>query len=149
MNHERIMTQSISKLQSNSARMRGVSFVGILLLMAIVVLPLCFAEEKSGKMLRHIVMFKFKEASSKDDIQKVVDRFRSLKVSIPQVASFEYGTDNSPEGLANGFTHCFLVTFKSEADREIYLPHPKHKEFIELLKPHLDKVQVVDYWASE
>ena len=143
------MTQSISKLQSNSARMRGVSFVGILLLMAIVVLPLCFAEEKSGKMLRHIVMFKFKEASSKDDIQKVVDRFRSLKVSIPQVASFEYGTDNSPEGLANGFTHCFLVTFKSEADREIYLPHPKHKEFIELLKPHLDKVQVVDYWASE
>lgn len=129
--------------------MRGVSFVGILLLMAIVVLPLCFAEEKSGKMLRHIVMFKFKEASSKDDIQKVVDRFRSLKVSIPQVASFEYGTDNSPEGLANGFTHCFLVTFKSEADREIYLPHPKHKEFIELLKPHLDKVQVVDYWASE
>ena len=149
MNHERIMTQSISKLQSNSARMRGVSFVGILLLMAIVVLPLCFAEEKSGKMLRHIVMFKFKEASSKDDIQKVVDRFRLLKVSIPQVASFEYGTDNSPEGLANGFTHCFLVTFKSEADREIYLPHPKHKEFIELLKPHLDKVQVVDYWASE
>ena len=143
------MTQSISKLQSNSARMRGVSFVGILLLMAIVVLPLCFAEEKSGKMLRHIVMFKFKEASSKDDIQKVVDRFRLLKVSIPQVASFEYGTDNSPEGLANGFTHCFLVTFKSEADREIYLPHPKHKEFIELLKPHLDKVQVVDYWASE
>ena len=143
------MTQSISKLQSNSARMRGVSFVGILLLMAIVVLPLCFAEEKSGKMLRHIVMFKFKEASSKDDIQKVVDRFRSLKVSIPQVASFEYGTDNSPEGLANGFTHCFLVTFKSEADREIYLPHPKHKEFIELLKPQLDKVQVVDYWASE
>ena len=143
------MTQSISKLQSNSARMRGVSFVGILLLMAIVVLPLCFAEEKSGKMLRHIVMFKFKEASSKDDIQKVVDRFRSLKMSIPQVASFEYGTDNSPEGLANGFTHCFLVTFKSEADREIYLPHPKHKEFIELLKPHLDKVQVVDYWASE
>ena len=129
--------------------MRGVSFVGILLLMAIVVLPLCFAEEKSGKMLRHIVMFKFKEASSKDDIQKVVDRFRSLKMSIPQVASFEYGTDNSPEGLANGFTHCFLVTFKSEADREIYLPHPKHKEFIELLKPHLDKVQVVDYWASE
>ncbi len=100
-------------------------------------------------MLRHIVMFKFKETSSKDDIQKVVDGFRSLKVSIPQVASFEYGTDNSPEGLSNGFTHCFLVTFKSEADRQIYLPHPKHKEFIEILKPHLDKVQVVDYWASE
>ncbi len=143
------MTQSTSRLQFNSARMRVVSFVGILLLMAIVVLPFCLAEEKSTKMLRHIVMFKFKDTSSKDDIQKVVDRFRSLKVSIPQVAAFEFGTDNSPEGLANGFTHCFLVTFKSDADREIYLPHPKHKEFIEILKPHLDKAQVVDYWASE
>lgn len=143
------MTQSTSRLQFNSTRLRVVCFVVALLLMAIVVLPFCLAEEKSAKMLRHIVMFKFKETSSKEDIQKVVDGFRSLKGSIPQVAAFEYGRDNSPEGLSNGFTHCFLVTFKSEADREIYLPHPKHKEFVEILKPHLDKVQVVDYWASE
>ena len=113
------------------------------------ILPLCFAEEKPAKMLRHIVMFQFKESSSKEDVQKVVDAFRSLKNSIPQVAAFEYGTNNSPEGLANGFTHCFLVTFKSEADRDVYLPHPKHKEFVEVLKPHLDKVQVFDYWAAD
>ena len=100
-------------------------------------------------MLRHVVMFKFKDTSSKSDIQNVVEAFRSLKVSIPQVAAFEYGTDNSPEGLANGFTHCFLGSFKSEADREVYLQHPKHKEFVEVLKPHLDKVQVIDYWAAE
>ncbi len=100
-------------------------------------------------MLRHIVMFKFKESSDKADVQKVVDAFRALKVSIPQIASFEFGTNNSPEGLDNGFTHCFLVTFKTEADREVYLPHPKHKEFVEILKPHLEKVQVFDYLASE
>lgn len=113
------------------------------------VLPFTFAQDKSNRMLRHIVMFKFKETSSKEDIQKVVDAFRSLKQSIPEVAAFEHGTDNSPEGLANGFTHCFLVTFKSEKDREVYLPHPKHKEFVEILKPHLDKVQVIDYWAQD
>lgn len=100
-------------------------------------------------MLRHVVLFKFKDTSSKEDVQKVVDAFRSLKTSIPQVAEFEFGTDNSPEGLANGFTHCFLITFKSEADRDVYLPHPKHKEFVEILKPHLDKVQVIDYWATK
>ena len=116
---------------------------------AIAILPFCFAEEKPAKMLRHIVMFQFKKTSSQDDVQKVVDAFRSLKGSIPQIAAFEYGTDNSPEGLANGFTHCFLVTFKSEADRDVYLPHPKHKEFVEVLKPHLDKVQVLDYWAAD
>ena len=110
---------------------------------------LLIAQEKENRMLRHVVLFKFKDTSSKEDIQKVVDAFRSLKTSIPQVADFEFGTDNSPEGLANGFTHCFFVTFKSEADRDVYLPHPKHKEFVEILKPHLDKVQVIDYWATK
>jgi len=100
-------------------------------------------------MLRHIVMFQFKDTSSKEEVQKVVDAFRSLKVSIPQVAAIEHGTNNSPEGLENGFTHCFLVTFKSQVDREAYLPHPKHKEFVAVLKPHLDKVQVFDYWSAE
>ncbi len=100
-------------------------------------------------MLRHLVMFKFKDDSSAADIAKVVDAFRGLKSKIPEVAAFEYGVDNSPEGLANGFTHCFLITFKSEDDRAVYLPHPAHKAFVEVLKPHLDKVQVLDYWASE
>lgn len=116
---------------------------------AVLVIPFTQAQEKPTAMLRHVVMFKFKDSSSKEDIQKVVDAFRSLKKSIPSIAAFEYGTNNSPENLANGFTHCFLVTFISEKDREAYLPHPKHAEFVEILKPHMDKVQVIDYWAAE
>jgi hypothetical protein len=41
------------------------------------------------------------------------------------------------------------VTFKSEADRDAYLPHPAHKRFVDLLKPHLEKATVVDYWAQQ
>jgi hypothetical protein len=100
-------------------------------------------------MLRHVVIFKFKEASPAIEVQKVVDGFRALGSKIPEIASFEYGTNNSPEGLNDGFTHCFLVTFKSEKDRDAYLPHPAHKAFVELLKPHLDKAMVIDYWAAE
>jgi len=105
--------------------------------------------EKETKMLRHVVMFKFKDESSKEDIQKVVDAFRALPNKIPEIADFEYGTDNSPEKLADGFTHCFLVSFKSEKAREVYLPHEAHKAFVEVLKPHLDKVLVIDYWAGK
>ncbi|MCA9181727.1 MAG: Dabb family protein, partial [Planctomycetales bacterium] len=50
---------------------------------------------------------------------------------------------------SDGFTHCFLLTFKSEADRDSYLPHPAHRAFGAALKPHLEKVLVVDYWAGE
>lgn len=123
--------------------------VGVALCTIAMSVSLLTAQEKESRMLRHVVLFKFKDTSSKEEVEKVVDAFRSLKTSIPQVADFEFGTDNSPEGLANGFTHCFLITFKSEADREVYLPHPKHKEFVDILKPHLDKVQVIDYWASK
>ncbi|MFM8399279.1 MAG: Dabb family protein [Pirellula sp.] len=100
-------------------------------------------------MLRHVVIFKFKESSSAADVQKVVDGFRGLKGKIPEIASFEFGTNNSPEKLNDGFTHCFLVTFKSEKDRDVYLPHPAHKAFVDVLMPHLDKAMVIDYWAAE
>lgn len=107
------------------------------------------ATEGTGKLLRHVVQFKFLDASQPADIEKVVNAFRALPAKIPQVADFEYGTDNSPEGLANGFSHCFFLTFKSETDREIYLKHPEHSQFVDVLKPHLDKVQVIDYWANK
>ncbi len=104
---------------------------------------------QNEKLLRHVVMVKFKETSSKEDVSKVVDAFRGLPSKISEITSFEYGTDNSPEGLANGFTHCFLITFKTEKDREAYLPHKAHKAFVEMAMPHIDKVLVVDYWASK
>ena len=106
------------------------------------------AADKQEKVLRHVVMFQFKDSASKEDVQSVVDAFRQLPSKINQIDSFEYGTNNSPEGLADGFTHCFLVTFKSEKDREIYLPHEAHQAFVEVLKPHLEKVMVIDYWAT-
>jgi hypothetical protein len=53
------------------------------------------------------------------------------------------------ENLQQGFTHCFFVTFRSEADRAKYLPHPAHKEFGRMLGPYLDKVIVVDYWTKQ
>jgi hypothetical protein len=84
------------------------------------------------KALRHVVLFKFKDESSAEDVQKVVDTFMELPSKIDVIQDFEWGTNNSPEGLAQGFTHCFFVTFKSEEDRDIYLPHPEHKAFVDV-----------------
>ena len=108
------------------------------------------ADEKKeeSSMLRHVVLFKFKETSTPADIEKILAEFATLPKKIPQIVSFEWGTNNSPEGLADGFTHCFLITFRSEKDRDDYLPHVAHKAFVDVVKPHLDKVLVVDYWAK-
>jgi hypothetical protein len=106
------------------------------------------AAEKS-RMLRHVVLFKFKDTSTEADVARIVAAFRGLPAKIKEIAGFEWGTDVSPEGKSKGLTHCFLVTFKSEADRDAYLPHPAHKDFVAIVGPHVDKVCVVDFWGAE
>lgn len=101
-----------------------------------------------GKLLRHVVLFKFKDSSTPADIDRIVTAFRGLPGKIPQIKGFEWGTDVSPEGKQQGLTHCFLVTFATEADRDAYLPHPAHKDFVSIVGPHVDKVCVVDFWGQ-
>ncbi len=100
------------------------------------------------KQLRHVVLFKFKEGTSDAAIQKVEAAFTALPSKIAEIKGYEWGTNNSPEGLAKGFTHCFFLTFDSEAGRAVYLPHPDHKAFGAILTPHLDDVLVLDYWVQ-
>lgn len=102
-----------------------------------------------GKKLRHVVLFKFKDSATPQDISSVEKAFKALPGKIPQIRDFEWGLNNSPEGLDKGFTHCFFLTFNSEKDREIYLPHPDHKAFGKALGPFLEDVLVVDYWIKE
>ena len=96
------------------------------------------------KQLRHVVMFGFKTTSTATDIKRIEEAFAALPKKIKEIKSFEWGINNSSEGLNQGLSHCFFVTFKSEEDREKYLPHPAHKEFVKLLDGHIDKVTVLD-----
>jgi hypothetical protein len=103
---------------------------------------------KMTEQLRHVVLFKFKEASTSADIQKVEATFVALPSEIKEIKDFEWGINNSPEGLNKGFTHCFFVTFDSEEERSIYLPHPAHMAFVNSLSPHIEDVLVLDYWTK-
>jgi hypothetical protein len=100
-------------------------------------------------VLRHVVLFGFKENTNPEDIQKIVDAFKALPSKITEIKGFEWGINSSPEGLNQGLTHAFTLTFHSDADRDAYLPHPAHKEFGSVLGPHLSKVTVVDYWTKD
>ena len=102
-----------------------------------------------GKLLRHVVLFKFKEGTTAEQIKQVEEAFRALPGKIDLIRGFEWGTNVSPENLSQGYTHCFFLTFGSDKDRDAYLVHPAHKEFGKLLGPYLDKATVVDYWAGK
>ena len=102
-----------------------------------------------GKVLRHVVLFKFKDTATPEQVKQVEDAFRALPGKIDLIRGFEWGTNVSPENLSQGYTHCFFLTFASDKDRDAYLVHPAHKEFGKLLGPFLDKVTVVDFWAQK
>ncbi len=100
------------------------------------------------KNLKHVVLIKFKDAESSANIDAACEAFERLKAEIALIKSFEWGENNSPEGLNQGLTHCFIATFHSEEDRDAYLIHPAHKAFVKEQGPKFDKVTVVDYWVK-
>ena len=95
--------------------------------------------------IRHLVLLKFKADTPTAQLQALETAFAALASKISAVQNLEWGTNNSPEGLDKGFTHCFNLTFANEAARATYLPHPEHLAFVAQLKPALDDVLVLDY----
>lgn len=98
--------------------------------------------------LRHIVLFGFKDGTTEAEIGEIVRRFGVLASEVDGIDGFEWGVNNSPEGKSGGHEHCFVLTFVSEAARDAYLPHPKHKEFVAFASAWIERALVVDYWAQ-
>ena len=107
------------------------------------------AAAKEGGELFHVVSFKFKKVATPEQIKAVEESFGALKDQIPQISSLKWGTNVSPEKHDKGFTHCFVLTFKTEKDRDAYLVHEDHKKFGAGLGPVLEDVFVVDFWANK
>jgi hypothetical protein len=103
----------------------------------------------AAEKLRHVVSFKFKSTATSEEVKKVEQEFRGLKKKIREIVDLEWGTNVSKEKLNKGFTHCFIVTFKSEKDRDAYIVHPAHAEFVKLVGPVLEEAFVIDFWAQK
>ena len=91
--------------------------VGVSLLM-----PATAADKE--KVLRHVVMYKFKDDITPAQLKEVIDTFAALAKKVDTIIGFEHGTNVSREGKSEGFTHCFVVTFRDEKALATYLDHP-------------------------
>ncbi len=105
---------------------------------------------KRANTYRHVVLFKFNDTTPAETVGAIEDAFRAFCAGLPFVTDFEWGLNSSPEGLNEGFTHCFIVTFAGPEGRDQYLPHPDHRAFISRwLDPNLEKACVVDFAAQD
>lgn len=109
----------------------------------------CNAENKASKAdgskkITHIVLFKFKEGSAKEDIDDAFNTLLGLKGKIPGIISITAGTFESHENLNKEFSYGFTIEFADHAASEKYHSHPERqvlkKKFINLLDGGLDGV---------
>jgi hypothetical protein len=109
--------------------------------------PVSHAEEKPGMVLKHVVMYKFKDNQKPEQVQEVIDTFAGLPAKIDKIIGFEHGPNVSQEGKSEGFTHMFVVTFRDQAGLQEYLVHPAHLHYVSVVKDRREKVIVFDYWT--
>jgi hypothetical protein len=102
-------------------------------------------------MIHHLVVLKLKPTTTPAQIKSMYADLAALEPKIPGLLSFAGGAYSSPEGLHQGFTHGFIMTFGDSAARDGYLTHPEHEKVKERILPllagGLDGVIAFDFEA--
>jgi hypothetical protein len=73
-----------------------------------------------------MVICRFKPGVGEATIRELLGSVHALQSAIPGILSVESGPYDSPEGMNQGYTHGFLVTFDTAQSRNTYLDHPAH-----------------------
>jgi hypothetical protein len=78
-------------------------------------------------MIRHCVFVRFKPSVDAAERQAIFDQLAALQQVLDGFLGIAFGPNVSPEGLAQGFDHGFVIDFADAAARDAYLVHPDHK----------------------
>jgi len=88
-------------------------------------------------VIRHVVLLRWKEGTTTEQHQAVLDALHELPGLIPEIVRYRIGADL---GLAEGNAHVSVIAdFATEDDWRTYTGHPDHVRVItELIRPHLE-----------
>jgi len=99
----------------------------------------------NGPKIKHIALIKFKEGTGPEYVDQVFEKLLELSESIDGIEDYVGGMNNSPEGLNQGFTHGFVMTFQDAASRDAYLAHPDHERVKTEVLPSIESIVVFDF----
>jgi hypothetical protein len=98
--------------------------------------------------VKHYGVFAFKPEVSPAQIAICFRELTGMVGKIPGLIDIHHGPYESDEGLNDGFTHGFIMTFSSKEARDAYLPHPEHERVKAIVAPCLARVIVFDFTMS-
>jgi Stress responsive A/B Barrel Domain len=95
-------------------------------------------------VLRHVVVFRFKEGTTAAQIDAIAAALRALPGQIPELRAYDVGED---AGLSAGNADFAVVAdADDEAGWATYRDHPAHRKVIdELISPVIDARTAVQY----
>ncbi len=99
-------------------------------------------------MIQHIVLCRFRSDVDQAEIEAIWAALDGLRNIVPGLVDASFGANQSPEGLANGYTHGFVITFADKAARDAYLDHADDiaagARLVDALDGRLDGICVLD-----
>lgn len=95
--------------------------------------------------IQHIVLLKLKPEVIAEKTTELFRLLAELQQLISGMTYFAGGPYFSPEGLNQGYTHGFVMTFESVDARNAYLPHPEHERVKAVLLSCIDSVIAFDF----
>jgi quinol monooxygenase YgiN len=95
--------------------------------------------------IKHIGLIKFKTETNEEQINNLFDQMLDLTENVEGIVDYVSGPNISPEGLDQGFTHGFVMTFTDAAARDAYLTHPEHGKFKDMALPLIESIAILDF----
>jgi hypothetical protein len=96
-------------------------------------------------MIKHIVMWKFKDEVVEADKLEMKRLLESLQGVVPSLINIEIGMDLVGKEASKDMV--LYSEFKSMDDLAAYAGHPAHLKVVEFVKPLVAERAVVDYEA--
>ena len=95
--------------------------------------------------VKHIGLIKFKAETSEEQTNSLFDQMLDLTENVDGIVDYVSGPNTSTEGLNQGFTHGFIMTFTDAAARDAYLTHAEHQQFKDKAMPLIESIAVFDF----
>ncbi len=98
-------------------------------------------------MIRHVVMFKFKEENKAAHVAETKTMLDALPAKIPYILHSETHTD---VGTADGNFDLLLISdFEDQQTLQAYIVHPDHKAVGAFMRPVRESRACVDFEIQE
>lgn len=98
-------------------------------------------------MIKHVVMFKFKDsaedANKKENVDKVLELLNALPEKIRQIKSFELGVSFIKSERASDLV--LISTFEDVKDLDTYRIHHEHVKVVDFINKVVESSTVVDF----